>query len=108
MKGLKGETYQERLARAVEAKQKALDKLRAKAPVDPDVLAERRLAAEAREAAKAEKRAADKVAREQARAEAAKAEAAAAAAAPKPAAPPTAEERKAARDARYAARKARR
>ena len=108
MKGLKGETYQERLARGAEAKQKALDKLRARAPVDPQILAERRAAAEAREAAKAEKRAADKAAREQAKAEAAEAAAAAAAAAPKPAAAPTAEELKAARDARYAARKARR
>jgi hypothetical protein len=108
MKGLKGETYQERLARGAEAKQKALDKLRAKAPVDPQVLAERKAAAEAREAAKAEKREAARAAREQSKAEAKATAEAAAAASPKPAPAPTEEERKAARDARYAARKARR
>jgi hypothetical protein len=102
-----GSTFQERIARAAEAKQKALDKLRAKAPIDPAVLAERREAALKRDAAQAEKRAAVTAAREAAKAakESEAAEAAEAAAAV--AAPPTEAELKAARDARYAARKKR-
>ena len=98
-----GSTFQERLARAAEAKQKALDKLRAKPPVDPAVLAERQAARLKREAAEAEKRAA-KAAAIIAEKEA---KAAAAAAAAAVAAPPTEAELKAARDARYAARKKR-
>ena len=87
-------------ALAAAARQKALDKLKAKPPVDEAVLAERRAAREAKEAAEAEKRAAKKLAMEQAKAEK---EAAKKAAAP---VQKTAEELKAARDARYAARKA--
>ena len=62
-----GSTFQERLARAAEAKQKALDKLRAKPPVDPAVLAERQAVAVKREAALAEKRAASAAARQEAK-----------------------------------------
>jgi hypothetical protein len=98
-----GSTFQERIARAAEAKQKALDKLRAKPPIDPAVLAERQEAALKREAAQAEKRAATAAAREAAKtakeAEIAERNAVAA--------PPTEAELKAARDARYAARKKR-
>lgn len=93
----KDPTYQDRVASAAEAKKKALDQLRSKPPVDPAVLAERQAARLAREAADAEKRGARKAAEEQ-KAEA-KAEATPA--------PPTEAELKAARDARYAARKKR-
>ena len=103
MKSNDGSTFQERLARAAEAKQKALDKLRAKPPIDPAVLAERQAARLKREAAEAEKRAAKVAAAKQAdEAKAAKAAASAAADAP-----PTEAEQKALRDLRYAARKKR-
>src|SRR3546814_14554022 len=49
--------FQERAANAAKAKQKALDRLRAKPPVDEAILAERNAARLAREAAEAEKRA---------------------------------------------------
>ena len=81
MKSYKDPTFQDRVGRAAEAKQKALDQLQAKPPLDPAVVA-------ARQAASLER-----------------AEAAATLAAVK--APPTEEERKLARDARYAARKKR-
>jgi len=96
-------TFQDRAAQAAEAKQKALEQLRAKPPVDEKVSAERAAAAQERQAAKAEKAAAKKTEREEAAATAtADAAAKAAAAAPKSEA-----ELKAARDARYAKRKAR-
>ncbi len=98
-----GSTFQERLARAAEAKQKALDKLRSKPPIDAAVLAERQAARLKREAAQSEKRAANAVARKEAKD--AKSAAAAESAALPP--PPTEAELKAARDARYAARKKR-
>jgi hypothetical protein len=101
MGSFKDPTFQDRVARAAEAKQKALDQLRAKPAVDPAVAAERQAARAARETAQAESRAAAKAERERARAEAAEAAAAAIVV------EPTAEERKAARDARYAARKSR-
>jgi hypothetical protein len=100
MAGFKAPDFQDRIKLAAEAKQKALEKLRSKPKVDEAVLAERRVAAEARDIAATEKRAARKEA---------KALEAAAAAAAKEAAKPkakTPEELKAARDARYAARKA--
>jgi hypothetical protein len=103
MKSYKDPSFQDRVGRATDAKQKALDQLRAKPPVDEKVVAERLAAQQRREAAQAEKRAA-KQAEAQAAAEAKAAEAAKVAAAPPP---PTAEELKQARDARYAARKAR-
>ena len=110
MKTYKDPSFQERAGRAADAKQKALDKLRAKPPVDEKVVAERQAARLKREEAQAEKRAAKKAAEQAAKdakaaAAAAKAEEAAKAAAV--AAPPTEAERKLARDARYAARKSR-
>jgi Family of unknown function (DUF6481) len=100
-------TFQDRVGQATQAKQKALAALREKPPVDERVVEERRAARARKEAAEAEKRAAKKAAIEAAKAEKiAAAEAAAAAAAAIPA-PPTEAERKAARDARYAARKKR-
>ena len=105
MKSYKDPSFQDRAGRAAEAKQRALDNLRSKTPVDEKIVAERRAARLKREAAEAEKRAARKSA--EAAAKAAKAAAAEAArdAAPKAAAPRTEAEMKLARDARYAARK---
>ena len=99
MRGYKGPTYQDRVERAAAAKQEALDRLKARPVVDEATLAARREAALAREAAQAEKRAAKQAARDQAESE----KAARAA----EAAPPSEAELKAARDARYAARKSR-
>jgi hypothetical protein len=101
MKSYKDPSFQDRVARAAEARQKALDALRAKPPVDEKVLAERQAARLKREAEEAEKRSAKKAAADEASAVQAADEAAAAVA------PPTEAERKAARDARYAARKKR-
>jgi hypothetical protein len=95
--------FQERTALAQQARQKALDQLRAKPPVDEAVLAERNAARLVREQAEAEARAARHAAREQAKADK-RAKASEAAVAP---AAPTEEERRIARDARYAARKQR-
>lgn len=121
MAAFKDPSFQDRTAAAAAAKQKALDRLKAKPPVDEAVLAERRRLAELKDQAIAEERAAK--AEAVARAKAEKAEKKAAELAEKAAAqaqaeeaaalkaarlkPPTAEEMKAARDARYAARKAR-
>ena len=108
MKSNHNPSLQDRQAAATKARQAALDKLRAKPPIDEKIVAARLEAQAKREAADREKRAA-KAARDAAAAEAkaAAAEAEAAAAAKKAAflAPPTAAEMKAARDARYAARK---
>jgi hypothetical protein len=92
-------SFQDRAGQAAEAKQKALEQYKSRPPVDEVAAAERMAADQRREEAKAEKAAAKK----------AEAEAKAAAAAAKAArsAPPTAAEMKAARDARYAARKKR-
>lgn len=121
MSSYKAPSFQDRIAAAGLARQKALDALKAKPPVDEALMAERRKAREAKDqaiaierAAKAEAAAlakaqkAERKAAEQA-AEAEKQAAADAAAALKAArlTPPTAAEMKAARDARYAARKAR-
>ncbi|WP_419808572.1 DUF6481 family protein [Sphingomonas sp.] len=120
MAAYKTPTFEDRAASARAAKDQALEKLRNKAAPDPEQVAARAAARAARDAVEAEKRAARqqaladaKAAKEQARAEAkaaAEAAAEAAAALRRPAPPPkmpTAEEMKAARDARYAARKAR-
>ena len=114
MASFKDPSFKDRVAAAGKAKQKALEQLKAKAPVDETVMAERRREWEMREQALSEERAAKAEAVAAAKAEAAaikaaalaEAEAAAAlkAARLKPASP---EEMKAARDARYAARKAR-
>lgn len=102
MKSYKDPSFQDRVGRAAEAKQKALDNLRSKPPIDERILAERQAARLKREAAEAEKRAAKRAA-EQSASEA-KAEDAAAKLAAIPAAR-TEAEKKLARDARYAARK---
>ena len=101
------DTFQDRVGQAAEAKRKALDKLRSKPPVDEAVAAARLEASRQREARAEEKRAAkaEKVKAADATRAADEAKAATEAAATKP--PPTEAERKAARDARYAARKSR-
>ena len=100
MKSYKDPSFQERVRRAAEAKQKALDNLRSRPPLDERVVAERKAARLKRETAQAQKRA-DKLAEEQAAKEAQAADAAAQLAA----ASRTEAEKKLARDARYAARK---
>ena len=96
-------SFKDRAAQAAKAKQKALEQYRERPPVDEKLAAERRAAGQEREAAKAEQAAAKKAERKSAKdAEAADAAAKAAAAAPL-----TEAELKARRDARYAARKAR-
>jgi hypothetical protein len=104
MPSFKLPTFQERTALAAKAKQAALEKLRAKPPVDEAVLAERRAAALARDAAakiaREEKLAAR--AAEKARKDAEKAERIAATPLPQAL---SEEEQKAIRDAKYAARK---
>jgi hypothetical protein len=101
-------TFQDRAAQAAQAKQKALEKYRTRPPVDESKAAERIAAGEQRAAAKAEKAATKKADRKVAD-EAGAAEAAAKAAAKAAAAAPKSEaELKAGRDAKYAARKARR
>lgn len=121
MPSFKAPSFQDRIAAAGSAKQRALDTLKAKPPVDEALMAERRKAREAKDqaaaiarAAKAEAAAlakAQKAERKAAElaAEAEKQAAADAAAALKAArlTPPSAADMKAARDARYAARKAR-
>ncbi|MFN7398871.1 MAG: DUF6481 family protein [Sandaracinobacter sp.] len=114
MAAYKDPSFQDRNAAAAKAKQKAIEQLKAKPPVDPAILEEKRLAREAREKLIADERAAKAAAIAATKAEAAaklaaeKAEADAIAAEKasrsKPATPA---EMKAARDARYAARKAR-
>lgn len=94
--------YDQRRAAAAAAREKALEKLKARPTIDPVVLAERIAAAEARDNAKAEKREALKARKAQEQLEKAQI---AESLAPSPG--PTEAERKAARDAKYAARKAR-
>ena len=98
--------FQERVALAARAKSAALERLRAKPPIDKAEQAARAARALARETAAAEKRAAKRIASEAAAA-AKEAEAVAASAADAQAdeAAPSEADRKAARDARYAARK---
>jgi hypothetical protein len=109
MKAYQNSSFQDRVDQVAKAKQKALDQLRAKPPIDPAVVEARVAASEKKAAAQAERTAAKKAA-EEAAAEAARIEAEAKDAAEaerlaaiKPA--PTDEERKLARDAKYAARK---
>ena len=90
------DSFQDRITNAAKAREKALAKLRAKAPMDEKTVAERVERQAAREARATEK----KVLRA--------AEVAGKAAKAAAAAPPSEEERKAARVAKYAARKARR
>lgn len=100
MKSYKDPSFQDRISRATEAKQKALDALRTKPPIDEELVAARKAARLRREAAEAEKRAAKLAAREEAARERA-----AKAAKPERSRVRTEDEAKAARDARYAARK---
>ncbi|HEU0044901.1 DUF6481 family protein [Sphingomonas sp.] len=113
MPAFKVPTFQDRVASAGTAKQKALEKLKAKAPVDEAVMAERRRVFEEKQQALNEERAQKAAALAAAKAEKAAAKAAKlaeekAAAELKAARlkPASAAEMKAARDARYAARKA--
>jgi len=105
MPPFKDPSFQDRAASAAQARERALEKLRAKPPIDPAVLEERRAAQALRDAAVAKASEEKKAAREQAKAEqrARAAEIAAANARPEL----TEAEKKAARDARYAARKSR-
>ncbi len=111
MVAYKAPDFNQRAEAARTAKQRALELLRDKPAQDPAVVAARQAAREAKDAAEAERRAAKRAAEEQAKADKkAAAEAAAEAAKPPPkkeVVVPTAAEMKAARDARYAARKAR-
>jgi hypothetical protein len=94
-------SFQDRIDAAARAKNEALERLRAKPPVDEAVVAARSAAREAREAKERDKKAAKEAAKVDARAKLdAEREAAAT---PEP----TEAERKAARDARYANRKKR-
>ncbi|HVF82859.1 MAG TPA: DUF6481 family protein [Sphingomicrobium sp.] len=102
MKSYKDPSFQDRVGRAAEAKQKALEQLKAKPAPDPKLVAARVEANARREAAKAEKLAARKASEL-----AAKEAAAAKVAADAKAAPLSEAELKAKRDARYAARKKR-
>ncbi|HUQ31502.1 MAG TPA: DUF6481 family protein [Pyrinomonadaceae bacterium] len=115
MASYKDPSFQDRVASAAQAKQKALDKLRAKPPVDPAVMAKRREAWEAQDKARSEERAAKAEADAAARAEKASVKAAQEMEVKTTAAlkaarltPASAAEMKSARDARYAARQARR
>lgn len=111
----KSPSFQDRVAAASNAKQKALDVLKARPPVDEAVAAEQRRAHDAREQVRSRERAARHQALADAKAEKAAAEASARAEAEAAAAlkaarlkPATAADMQAARDARYAARRARR
>lgn len=108
MAGYKEPGFQDRVAAAAEARVKALAKLQAKPPVDPAVQEERAARLRAREAAQAKKREALQAEREAKQiAKREKAEEAERAAQAAIVPEKTEAERKAARDARYAARKAR-
>lgn len=100
--------FNDRLASAAKAKQAALDKLKARPPVDEATVAAKLAARAAKEAADAEKRAAKIAERERAAAEKAEQKRLAAEAeAAKKKPELTEEEKKAIRDAKYAARKQR-
>jgi hypothetical protein len=106
MRGYKEPSFQDRTSAAAQAKDRALAQLKAKPAPDPEHLARQAAKAAAKQAAAAEKRAAALREREEAKA-AAELRAAEEAAAIAAAAPPvlTEADRKAARDAKYAARK---
>ena len=109
MASFKEPSFQDRAALAAQAKQKALDKLKAKPPVDPAITAARAAARIAKEEALVKKRAEKLAAIEQARLDKlAKAEALIAEAAAEEQRILQVEiDKKALRDARYAARKGR-
>lgn len=115
MASFKDPSFQDRVASARSAKQKAINRLKAKPPVDEAIMAQRREAWESREEAVSKERASKAEAAAVAKAE--KAADKAAQRAEEEAAlalkaqrlrPASAAEMKAARDARYAARQARR
>ncbi len=106
MAGYKEPTFQERSALAEQARAEALKKLAAKPQMDEAEAARRKAAQEGRAAATAAKSAARKAAIEQAKADKQSANEAAEAAAARPVR--TEADLKADRDAKYAARKARR
>ncbi len=106
MKSYKEPTYQERVGRAAKAKEAALEQLRSRPAVNEQDQAERLAARLARDAAANERRVAKKAA--ELAAKAARASHREEEAAPDPVAQPTEADLKAARDARYAARKQRR
>jgi len=105
MAGYKEPGFQDRVAAATQARERALARLKAKPPIDPQVLADRVAKAREREEALAKRAAERAEAREIAKAK--KAEVIIPEPEPEPVPEPTEAERKAARDARYAARKAR-
>jgi hypothetical protein len=98
-------SFQDRIARAAEAKQKALDNFRVRPALDEDVVAERQAIRLKREAREGEKRATKKAAEQAAKDEKAAARAESAAKVPTIKPPRSEAELKLARDARYAARK---
>ena len=104
MRSFKDPSFQDRIGSAAEAKRKALENLRSKPPLDEKRVADRQAARLKREAAAAAIRTARKAADQAARDSKAAEQEVQAAPAP---AFPTEAERKAARDARYAARKSR-
>jgi hypothetical protein len=111
----KDPSFQDRVGAARDAKQKAINQLKAKPPVDEAIMTQRREAWVSRETALLEERAAKAEAAAAAKAEKAAAKAVQIAEAEAAAAlkaerlkPASAAEMKAARDARYAARQARR
>jgi hypothetical protein len=101
MASYKNPSFQDRVGQAAEAKKKALDQLRLRPLPDEKTVGERKAAEERRQAAKAQKAEAKKAAAQAALDS--KAEVTAKAATPEI----TEADRKAARDARYAARKKR-
>ncbi len=114
MPSFKNPSFQDRVALAGKAKQKALDQLKSKSSVDESVMAARREAWEVKQQALSEERAAKAEKNAAAKAEKAASKAAALAEAKAAAElkaarlkPPSAAEMKAARDARYAARQTR-
>ncbi len=108
MASFKDPGFQERTASANDAKLKALEKLRAKPAIDPAVAAERAAARAAKEEAERAKRQAKRDAEEEAKAakKAAAAEAAARALEAEAKSQMSDADKKALRDAKYAARKA--
>jgi len=102
MPSFKDPSFQDRAASAAQARQRALDKLRARPPIDPAVVEQRKAAQALRDAEAEKAREERKAAREREKAEK-RERAAASAPAPRPEL--TEAEKKAARDARYAARK---
>ena len=102
MPPFKDPSFHDRAASAAQAKQRALEKLKARPPIDPAVLEERKAAQALRDAEAAKAAEEKKAAREREKAEK-RERAAAAVPAPRPEL--TEAEKKAARDARYAARK---